>query len=142
MPTRMLGGDSRRHTALTGVSTRAGDTPDLGVTIHVLTSTNVPVGRVAGNREQQFADLPEHKPRRTKKIAKQGRASVPTINQLVRGRHDKPAKTKTAALKEPATSRRVHPRVHHDPEEAELGAAEGRPCAADHRRRGHRLHPG
>jgi len=49
----------------------------------------------------------------TKKTANQGRASVPTINQLVRkGRHDKPSKTKTAALKESPQRRGVCTRVY------------------------------
>src|SRR6266540_4090170 len=37
--------------------------------------------------------------------------------------------------------RRVHAGLHAHPEEAELGAAQGRPGAADHRDGGHRLHP-
>ena len=68
---------------------------------------------------------------------------VPTIQQLVRkGRESKPAKAKTAGPEGRAPApRRVHPRVHEHPEEAELGAAQGRPCAAHQRHRGHGLHP-
>ncbi|CAA9447168.1 MAG: SSU ribosomal protein S12p (S23e), partial [uncultured Pseudonocardia sp.] len=43
---------------------------------------------------------------------------------------------------EPAAPRRVHPRVHDHPEEAELRPAQGRPRAALEPGRGHRLHPG
>jgi MFS family permease len=41
-----------------------------------------------------------------------------------------------------AASRCVHSRVHQHPEEAQLGAAQGGPCAAHLRCRSHRLHPG
>ena len=41
----------------------------------------------------------------------------------------------------PAAARRLHARLHHDAEEAELGAAQGRPRAADQRHGGHGLHP-
>src|SRR5215472_4821689 len=37
---------------------------------------------------------------------------------------------------------RVHARLHHDAEEAELGAAQGRQGAPDQRLRGDWLHPG
>jgi DNA-directed RNA polymerase subunit beta' len=40
----------------------------------------------------------------------------------------------------PATSRRLHPRVHHHPEEAELGAAQGGQGAPDQRFRDHLVH--
>ena len=40
-----------------------------------------------------------------------------------------------------AASWRLHPGVHQHPEEAELGAPQGRPCPSDQRRRGHGLHP-
>ena len=58
---------------------------------------------------------------------------MPTINQLVRkGRHDKTAKVKTAALKGSPQRRGVCTRVYTTtPQEAELGAAQGRPCEAD-----------
>ena len=68
---------------------------------------------------------------------------LPTIAQLVRkGREHKTVKTKTpgAARRAPA-ARRVHPGVHHDPQEAQLGPAQGGPGPADQRRRGDRLHP-
>src|SRR2546423_11208279 len=42
---------------------------------------------------------------------------------------------------EPAAAWRVHPRVHHYPEEAELRIAQGRAREADQRDRGHGLHP-
>ena len=47
---------------------------------------------------------------------------MPTINQLVRkGRAKQVDKKKTPALKgNPPEAWRVHPRVHHHPEEAEL----------------------
>ena len=56
---------------------------------------------------------------------------MPTIQQLVRqGRSSKFSKSKTPALKgSPATSWRVHPRVHHHPQEAQLSASQGRPRA-------------
>ncbi|CAA9374984.1 MAG: SSU ribosomal protein S12p (S23e), partial [uncultured Nocardioides sp.] len=37
---------------------------------------------------------------------------------------------------------RLHPRLHHHPQEAELRPPQGRPRATEQRRRGHRLHPG
>src|SRR6202022_4032114 len=40
-----------------------------------------------------------------------------------------------------AEARRLHARLHHDPEEAELGASQGRKGAPDQWLRGHRLHP-
>ena len=40
----------------------------------------------------------------------------------------------------PATWR-LHPRLHHHAQEAQLGPAQGRPRAADQRHRGHGLHP-
>src|SRR3984885_15244118 len=41
---------------------------------------------------------------------------------------------------QPAAPWRMHPRVHHHSEEAELGASEGRPREADEPGRGHGLH--
>ena len=41
----------------------------------------------------------------------------------------------------PAEAGGVRPRLHHDPEEAELGPAQGGPRAADQRDRSHHLHP-
>src|SRR3954453_17484904 len=41
-----------------------------------------------------------------------------------------------------AEARSLHARLHDDPEEAELGAAQGREGAPDQRLRGDRLHPG
>jgi hypothetical protein len=41
-----------------------------------------------------------------------------------------------------AEARRLHARLHHDAEEAELGAAQGRQGAADQRLRGHGYIPG
>src|SRR5579863_10546214 len=43
---------------------------------------------------------------------------------------------------EPAKTRRLHPRLHHDAEEAELRAAQSRQGPADQRLRSHRLYPG
>ena len=40
-----------------------------------------------------------------------------------------------------AAPRRLHSRLHHDPEEAELRPAQGRPRPAHERHRGHGLHP-
>ena len=70
------------------------------------------------------------------------RSSVPTVNQLVRkGRKAPVAKTKTPALAErTAEARRLHARLHDHPEEAELGAAQGRARPADERDGGRRLH--
>ena len=50
---------------------------------------------------------------------------MPTINQLVRkGRASETTEEQVAGLAGlPPASRRVHPRVHHDAEEAELGTA-------------------
>jgi DNA-directed RNA polymerase subunit beta' len=45
-------------------------------------------------------------------------------------------------LKENVIARRLHARLHHDPEEAELGAAQGRQGAPDQRLRSHQLHRG
>ncbi len=87
------------------------------------------------------------------------RSDVPTINQLVRkGRKDKKVKSKAPALQftlnsnkqrrmrsaqgRAAEARRVHRGPHPDAEEAELGAAQGRPRAPDQRDRSHGLHPG
>src|SRR5579884_1679043 len=42
----------------------------------------------------------------------------------------------------PAEARRLHARVHDDPEEAELGAAQDRPRPPDERAGGRHLHPG
>jgi small subunit ribosomal protein S12 len=56
---------------------------------------------------------------------------MPTIQQLVRkgrsrqGEEEQDARAQGLA---PA-SRRLHARVHHHPEEAELGAPQGLPCA-------------
>ncbi len=68
---------------------------------------------------------------------------MPTIQQLVRkGRQDKVSKTKAPALKgSSAASRRVHARLHDDPEEAELCSPQGRPCPPHLGYRNHRLHP-
>ncbi len=60
-----------------------------------------------------------------------------TINQLVR----KPRKRKVTSHQErcsraaglPATSRRLHARLHYHPEEAELGFAKGLPRASHQR---------
>ena len=50
---------------------------------------------------------------------------MPTINQLVRkGREAPVSKSKVAgAQAQPAKARRLHARLHHDPEKAELGFA-------------------
>jgi hypothetical protein len=50
---------------------------------------------------------------------------MPTINQLIRkGREPQKAKSKVPAMeKNPAEARRLHARLHDDPEEAELGAS-------------------
>src|ERR1700678_3366070 len=42
---------------------------------------------------------------------------------------------------ESAKARRLHPRLHDDAEEAELGVAQGRQGPADQRLRSDRLHP-
>ena len=72
------------------------------------------------------------------------RAALPTINQLVRkGRKAAGDEEQDAGAQgQSAEARRVHARLHHDAQEAELGAAQGRPCAPDQRHGGHRLHPG
>ncbi len=53
---------------------------------------------------------------------------VPTIQQLVRkGRQAEGQQDQDAGPQgQPAAARRLHARVHHDPEEAELGPAQGR----------------
>ena len=50
---------------------------------------------------------------------------MPTINQLIRKpRHPKPVRNKVAGAEGvPAAPRRLHPRLHDDAEEAELGAS-------------------
>ncbi len=70
--------------------------------------------------------------------------TMPTIAQLVRhgrqttrGQDQEPGSHGV-----PAEARRVHARVHHHAQEAELGAAEGGARASDQRRRGDDLHPG
>src|SRR4029079_303981 len=47
----------------------------------------------------------------------------------------------TRAPRRAAEARRLHARLHDDPEEAELGAPEGRPCAPDEPDGGLGLHP-
>ena len=67
---------------------------------------------------------------------------MPTFNQLVRKRPE------AAALQDgepglagmPAEARRLHPRLHPDAQEAELGAAQSRPRSPDQRNRSHDLH--
>ena len=68
---------------------------------------------------------------------------MPTINQLVRkGREPQKAKSQGPGDgAEPAEARRLHPRLYDHPEEAELGAAQGRQDAPDQPARGHRLYP-
>jgi hypothetical protein len=65
-----------------------------------------------------------------------------TINQLVRKpRKRKVAKSDVPALQGlPAASRCLHPCIHHYPEEAELGTAQGLSCASDQRLRGFFVH--
>ena len=60
---------------------------------------------------------------------------MPTINQLVRkGRQRVKYKTASPALQaNPAEAWCLHPRLHTDTEEAELGAAKGRTCSPDQR---------
>ena len=48
---------------------------------------------------------------------------MPTINQLIRVARKKVVKHKKTPALQACPPRRVHPRVHHDPEEAELGSA-------------------
>ena len=72
------------------------------------------------------------------------RQRVPTTNQLVRkGRQTPQGEDEDAcAARGSAEAGRLHARLHDDPEEAELGAAQGRARAADERDGGHDLHPG
>ncbi len=58
-------------------------------------------------------------------------------------RVDKPSppRARPRPRRAPQRRRRMHPRLHHHPEEAELGAPQGRPRAPVQRHRGHRLHP-
>ena len=78
---------------------------------------------------------------------------MPTTSQLVRkGRKAPKKKLATPGLKSgqgpqearrrPAAARRLHACLHDDAEEAELRAAQGRPCPPDQRDGGHGLHPG
>jgi small subunit ribosomal protein S12 len=61
-----------------------------------------------------------------------------TINQLVRKpRRPKPTRAPRRRWQLPAEARRVHARLHHHPEEAELGASQGGQGAPDQRLRGH-----
>ena len=57
-------------------------------------------------------------------------------------RHGPHQDQEPGAAGQPAEARRLRARVHPDPEEAELGAAQGRARPADQRHRGHHLHPG
>src|SRR3954447_22124698 len=81
--------------------------------------------------------------------------SLPTVSARARvnDADDQPADRKSARSTEvaqegagaaavAAEARRLHARLHHDPEEAELGAAQGRQGAPDQWLRSHRLHPG
>ena len=64
-----------------------------------------------------------------------------TINQLVRKpRSPEPTRARRPRWRTARSARRVHARLHHHPEEAELGAAQGRQGAPDQRLRGHLLH--
>ena len=60
------------------------------------------------------------------------------------GRHPRPQVRPgpQAPDRRPAAARRLHARLHGDAEEAELGAAQGRPRPAHQRDGGHLLHPG
>src|SRR6266850_1763547 len=57
-------------------------------------------------------------------------------------RHAACEEESACAAAEPAEARRVHARLYHDAEEAELGLAQGREGAAHQRLRSDRLHPG
>ena len=81
------------------------------------------------------------------------RIAMPTTSQLIRkGRTPPKKKLATPGLQvrqgsqeegcRAAAAWRLHSRVHDHAEEAELGAAEGRACAADQRHGGRRVHPG
>ena len=91
----------------------AGDTPDRGC-------------RVTPWRQRTSTEPDDDAAARTKGETE---ARMPTINQLVRkGRQAKTGKTKTPALKGSPQRRGVCTRVYTTtPEEAELGAAQGRP---------------
>ncbi len=69
---------------------------------------------------------------------------MPTINQLVRkGREKLRQKSASPALKQCPQKRGVCTRVlHHDAEEAELGAAQGRPRSPHERDGSDLVHPG
>ncbi|KAG4080577.1 hypothetical protein HA402_004103 [Bradysia odoriphaga] len=64
-------------------------------------------------------------------------SAVGSQGSLAQGLQDQGARPEV----EPAAGRGLHPRLHHHPEEAELGDAQGRSCEAPQRHRGHRLHP-
>ena len=67
---------------------------------------------------------------------------MPTIQQLVRNGRKRPkARRRPRPEGLAAAARRLHARLHHHPEEAELGPAQGRPRPPDHRHRGHGVHP-
>ena len=71
-----------------------------------------------------------------------GAACPPSISSSARGARPPKAKTKTPALRGAPQKRGVCTRVYTTtPEEAELGAAQGRARPADERDGGHRLHP-
>ena len=68
---------------------------------------------------------------------------MPTINQLVKhGRGKQRRKTAAPRCSVATESGRLHARLHADPEEAELGAAQGGACPAHQRDRGDHLYPG
>ena len=71
------------------------------------------------------------------------RSCPPSSSWSARAASPSRRRRKTPALKGAPQRRGVCTRVYTTtPEEAELGAAQGRPCAAHQRHRGHRLHPG
>ena len=74
---------------------------------------------------------------------KESRSAHADDHQLVRkGRDASGRRRRRPRCSLPAEARRLHPRLHDDAEEAELGAAQGRARAADERDRGDDLHPG
>src|SRR6516164_3167837 len=97
-----------------------------------------PAGRAA-SKNKEFAD-PATVSARTVKGEGQDADDQPADRKSARGAEVAQEGAGAAAVA--AEARRVHARLHHDPEEAELGASQGRQGAPDQRVRGDRLYPG
>ena len=112
---------------------RPGDTPDRG-------------GRTTRSDQTNTRSLTRRTTRRPPVTGRQGKGdSRPDAHDPAAGPQGPPGEDEqdqdAGAQGQPAATRRVHARVHDHAQEAELGAAQGRPRAPDQPDRGHRLHP-